>query len=142
MTNPVDGAAVVAKHWPTNGPHTEESLASAAEAIGELVRYMAHATIGTEVSALPYACGGYTVVGRLSTAATSQEQVLRQIAKWADSLSVDSSLRHDKGADARVCALEAAAYLYDAAINAGRLGHSLEVAQSLLGHLYHDDSGN
>lgn len=135
---PVDGTELVAQHWPTNGPHTEESLASAAMAIQELIRYMAHATIGTTLSALPFAQDGYIVVGRLAHAMSSQEQVLRQLSAWANTLAADPQLRHDSDASAAMAAIEASEYLRDAAGRADSLGRLLGDAQSALGHLYHD----
>ncbi|CAM4521219.1 hypothetical protein NONI108955_41860 [Nocardia ninae] len=138
----VVGAKIVAEHWPLSGPHSEESLASATEAIDELVRYLAHATIANQAAeALPFAPDGYIVISRLATAAHAQDQVLRQLADWADNhLAADPNLRHDtEPADrASVTALEASAYLNDAANKAGELGRALARAQGLLGHLYHD----
>lgn len=135
----VDGAEVVAKHWPLAGPHDEETMASAAMAVEELARYMAHATIGTELDALPYACDGYTVIGRLATAAHSERQVLRQLAEWADGLTNAFGLRHDTPpGSADDTARAAAAYLREAANAAESLAKWLRHAQGALGHLYHD----
>lgn len=135
---PVDGAEVVAKHWPVSGPHDEETIASAAMAAEELQRYMAHATIG-EVDALPYACDGYTVVGRLATAAHSERQVLQQLAGWADGLTNAFGLCHDTPpGSANDTARAAAAYLREAAKAAESLAKWLRHAQGALGHLYHD----
>lgn len=139
---PVDGADVVAQHWPLAGPHDEETMASAAMAVEELYRYMAHATIGTELEALPYACDGYTVIGRLATAAHSQRQVLQQLAVWADALTEDFALCHDiPPGSADDTARAAAEYLRQAANAAESLANWLRHAQGALGHLYHDGDG-
>lgn len=39
-----DPAAILAKHWPTDGPHTRDRLASAAEMLPGLLRYATTAT--------------------------------------------------------------------------------------------------
>ncbi len=145
-----DATDIIDKYWPTQGPHTADSVAAAAAASRELMRYLAHATLGgSALDALPYASDAYPVAGGLANAAHSQEQVLQQMAAWAGGVSRRADLRHDGAASAaesrdRACvtALEAAEYLSEAATKATELARLLDQAQSALGHLYHDDEAN
>lgn len=138
-STPPGAVDVIGQHWPTIGPHTDETVSSAALAVSELCRYLAHATRAGK--ALPYACDGYTVVGRLATAATAARQVLTQLSDWAADLPQSPGLRHDAGENATDTAVAAAAHLLAATGALDRASSSLARAHSALGHLYHEQDG-
>jgi hypothetical protein len=145
---PVDATELVDRYWPVDGPHTEDRLASAAEATARLARYLAHATTPGHIDqGLPHAPAGEVVVGQLRQAAASHTQVYRQLAGWADNLAEDPTLRHDQVRDDAGRSAQAA--IGEAGKAAFALGHAaagnrelewdLVHAQSPLSHLYHQD---
>ncbi|MFD3464753.1 hypothetical protein ACFWVM_34065 [Nocardia fluminea] len=130
FTDPTD---FVRGLWYSDGPHTPESITSAATAIDELMRYLAHATRGElDVPTL------YSVTGSLAHAASISEQVLTQLASACTDLSARSDLRHDApDADPATSALFASDCLgTEAARDVRSLRHRLDQAQQQLGHLY------
>ncbi|MFD3431328.1 hypothetical protein [Nocardia fluminea] len=130
LTDPTD---FVRRLWYSDGPHTPESITSAATAIEELTRYLAHATRGDlDVPTL------YGATGSLAHAASISEQVLTQLASACTDLSARADLRHDTtGADPASSALIAADELGTEATREVRsLRHRLDSAQQQLGHLY------
>ncbi|MEV6769927.1 hypothetical protein AB0N05_15000 [Nocardia sp. NPDC051030] len=146
--DPIDGADVVHRHWPLDGPYTAESLVAAADAMGELNRYLAHATICNPQETLPSAPGAYPLFGNLAHSTHTQGEVLQNLARWSVGLAQDPSLRHDQQRSAeastsehtaQVAAEAAAAELRDAADTAGQLGRQLDRVQGLIGHLYHQE---
>ncbi|MEU8900696.1 hypothetical protein AB0C65_32865 [Nocardia sp. NPDC048505] len=138
---PMNGASIVHRHWPLDGPHSPDTVAAAGEAVAELNRYLARATrSGREV--LPYAHDGYRLAGNLRAAATSQAQVHRQLGTWARSLTDDPGLGDDEHPGDREPAVEkarTAAVTFDLADRAMfEIDRLLDSAQAPLGHLYHE----
>lgn len=130
LTDPTD---FVRAHWHSDGPHTPESIASAATAIEELMRYLAHATRGDlDVPTL------YAVTGSLAHATQISEQVLTQLASSCNALSERDDLRNDDiNADPASAARIAAHELsLGAPEDVRSLRHRLDRAQRQLGHLY------
>ncbi len=130
LTEPTD---FVRGLWYSDGPHTPESIASAATAIEELTRYLAHATRGDlDVPTL------YGVTGSLAHATQISEQVLAQLADSCAALSGRDDLRSDDiNASPSATALIAADALGLAAQRDVRsLRQRLDTAQQQLGHLY------
>ncbi|WP_041561499.1 hypothetical protein [Nocardia farcinica] len=145
----VDRVQVVQEMWPTIGPHDADSLAAAAVASREIFRMLAHATITRTdaLKALPYMVDGYTVLGGLAEAASSERQGLEQLAVWAEHFANDPTLRHAEHRDqqgggiaqAQQAALETAEDLREAAGHAEALMRALQRAQAHTSPLYHDD---
>lgn len=73
---------VIDKAWPYDGPHSTESVISAAEAIADLVRYMNNAT--RTPGRLPYAGDVYTVLGHLTTMTRRLPQLVTQLKAATD----------------------------------------------------------
>lgn len=142
----VDGIKLVNETWPLNGPYSPESLISASQAIAELYRYLAHATIGGAEAAVPNIPDAYPAFGALITAAHSSEQVLQQLAARVDHFAdFDPNVRHDshsnvEGNQAVDALLIAAECLHSAAGSAGQMGADLSRASGQLSHIYHDDA--
>ncbi|MGW0245512.1 hypothetical protein ACWDYH_02620 [Nocardia goodfellowii] len=138
---PIDGAEIVGRHWPLDGPHTPESVAAAGGAVAELNRYLARATrTGRDV--LPYAHDGYRLTGNLRAAAISQAQVHGQLSSWARSLADDPGLGDDDHRGDRqqavAKAVNAAATFSIANRAMFEIDRLLDSAQNPLGHLYHE----
>ncbi|QLY33291.1 hypothetical protein H0264_14565 [Nocardia huaxiensis] len=143
QADPINGVEVVQRHWPLDGPYTAESIVAATDAIGELHRYLAHATIGSARNALPNAPGAYPLFGNLAYSAHIHGEVLRNLSRWAGDLAGDSSLRHDeyRGPDqtpARTAAQDAAGELRRAAGSSEAVGNAVSNAHGAIGHLYHE----
>lgn len=145
----VDHRQVVQEMWPTTGPHTADSLSAAAVAYREIARMLANATLLRRdvLRALPTVPDGYTVLGGLAEAASSERQTLDQLANWAEHFATDQSLRHDAHRDqpdggieqSHHAALGTAEDLREAARHADALTRALRSAQARAGHLYHHD---
>lgn len=134
---PVDATALISQHWPTIGPHIDETIASAAEAIGELYRYLAHATRSGK--ALPYIGDGYRTLGSLAAGASSAQQVAMQLGEWAARMVDVPDLRHDNSGNPAATAGTVVNELVSTAGAFGRDATALSRVQSALGHLYHDN---
>lgn len=130
LTDPTD---FVRAHWHSDGPHTPDSITSAATAIDELMRYLAHATRGkVDVPTL------YSVTGSLSHATQTSEQVLTQLADSCVAVSGREDLCHDvadadPASAARIAADELGS---EAGRDVRSLRRRLNQAQQQLGHLY------
>lgn len=74
MSDPVD---VIHRQWPYDGPHDRDTVASAAEATAELIRYLNNAT--RSANALDSAAAVHDVLSRLGGAAHGLDQLLRQL---------------------------------------------------------------
>jgi len=128
-------------------PHTAESLLSATQAIGELYRYLAHATISTACGALASFPNLYPIFPTLTAATYSNEQFLHQLAVWAEHFTEsDATIRHDDAPDdptrdrAASALLQATEYLCGAARFANQIGANLSHASGHLNHIYHEDA--
>lgn len=142
----IDGVQLINDNWPLNGPHTPDSLISAAQAVAELYRYLAHATIGDAEQAVPNIPDTYPAFGALTTAARSNQQALQQLATRLDHFAdFDPNIRHDEGDDtegnrAAAMLIDAAEYLRAASSAAGQMGADFSHASGQLSHIYHLDA--
>lgn len=141
----VDGESLIAENYPKDGPHDPATIVSAGDAIYELFRYLNYATFSGQAT-LPYAGNGYRLLGNLSSAAGLQPQLYQQLARWAEQLAADPTLRHyehrqDEEALNRAAAVaqaEAAAQAFRAAaIQINALAATLSSAHSAIAPLEH-----
>ena len=139
-----DPDEVVEQHWPYDGPYSPEQLASALDAVAELVRYSSNASFPPR--RLGLAPEVYRTTGGLVGAAGGLPQLLSQLASWAHELAEDGSVRHDQyrgdpDTSGQVAA-ETAGGVEDSLIRARELASELETvlsqARQDLSHLYHD----
>ncbi|MBL1079478.1 hypothetical protein JK358_34240 [Nocardia sp. 2] len=143
MSDPrrINRSDMVQMLWPTDGPHTPESMIAAANAIDDLWRYLAHATRGTS-DACEQPADVYLAVGALMTSARSAMQALAQLANWAADLQDDDGLIHDAARNDQERAIAAAAaagnWLFDGSCDMNHLAQHLEKASAELSHLYID----
>lgn len=139
-----DPYALRERHWPLL--RRDPALAeTAAVMVGELVRFLNHATRPSAPTTLPYASTAYRVVGSLATAAHSLEQLHQQLAVRAYELAHDPTLRHDQYRDvadsqrhAAAAAWKASKRLAEASGAADLVAMSLHRAQNELAPLSHD----
>lgn len=139
-----DGEAVVAEHWPYDGPHSPERLATALEAIAELVRYSNNAS--QHQHNLGFAPQVWRTLDGMSAAAGGLPQLFSQFAAWTEELSRDSTVRHDAWRAepamshqvAEETAAEAATALRQAGVLARQLQEAVSAARQPLSHLYHE----
>jgi len=134
---PTAGRDVIRRQWPADGPHSAASVARAADALAELVRYCNHATRSPDtLGSAPALC---TTPGGLHDAADGiGQQLARQLAHTAEEYAADADLRHDqRGESAQAAAAEAAVALRAAAVDAASLAGSIDRAHQHLAHLYH-----
>jgi hypothetical protein len=111
-----------------------------------LARFFTYATLPEHrAAALPYASNGYHVCGSLRAAAELQQQLLSQLALWAEALTNDPGLGHaDHGPDevnhlAAIDAAAEAAQAFRAAVGHAKvLAEALSRAQAALSPLYHN----
>lgn len=143
-----DGAGVVGKYWPYDGPHSPERLTEAFAALSALTRYGCNASQrGEQVGYGPQL---YRTLGELASGLGGLPQVLTQLAEHSRGLAAGEDLRHaryrgktraESVAAAELAAgeaadqLEATARALDLAWTHLRHGHG-ETA-----HLYHADGG-
>lgn len=90
----VDAYVVVGAHWPYDGPYDPHRTGQAALAIARLVRYLNNAT--GKPDALPYAAPAAAVVARLADAVYGLDQLLGQLAEFAEQLADDPTLYDDR----------------------------------------------
>jgi len=94
---PVDGAELVEKHWPYDGPHSGDSVIEAARAMSTLATYLGNATgPGNGKKTLQYGPQVYRVVGALSGALASLDQVLEQLATAERRIGLDPTAYDDR----------------------------------------------
>lgn len=131
-----DAYEIVEQRWPFDGPHSDDTVHSAAMAARQLVRYMANATYR------PVGSGPalWRIVSALREAVVGLEQVLRQLAESASgAVADDASLfddRHDRpGADT---ASEVAILLRHARGTLMETATALSLASAAASHLGHD----
>jgi hypothetical protein len=128
----------VAEAFPVDGPHTPERAIEAARVLGELVRYLAHATYPGR--AVRYAPDAYAVLGGLASAAHSLTQVCDQLTDRLAALTTDPSLRADTLGTARPpieLAARAAERSDAARVASGVLAGCLDSAHAAVSRLYH-----
>ncbi|GAA4554773.1 hypothetical protein GCM10023175_53490 [Pseudonocardia xishanensis] len=133
-----DASAIIGKFWHRDGPHTPESVRSAALAIDELTHYLARATWRRHV--LPSGPALYEFVGELRSAIGRLDQVLDQAARHAGALVDDPTLYDDRrdGRDPAQTAREVQGGLDAARVVLGPVAEALGQTHSASGHLGHD----
>lgn len=121
-----------------DGPHDDDTATDAASSLGELVRYLNHATIGR--NPWPWAATTHRVVGGLSATVYGMEQLVRQLAQVLDAQAKDPTLYDDRrdrpGADT---AAEAATQLRALRPLIGQLAAALDSARAHTVHLGNND---
>ncbi|QIS13655.1 hypothetical protein [Nocardia arthritidis] len=141
----IDRSDAISMLWSTDGPHTADSITTAANGIAELWRYLAHATLRTDSEVLTDPADVYLVAGTLSAAANSAVQVLRQLHRWAEELVTMPGLTHDSDRSdselAMTAADLAAGALEESRIEMTLHAKALSTAAAALGHLYIDSDG-
>lgn len=131
----MNARSVVDRHWPYDGPHTDDTVADAALAIQRLCRYLANATYR------PLSSGPalYRTLSRLNEASVSLEQALQQMASGAVTvLGDDETLYDDRRDRSGIDTVLAVASAVDDACQG--MARRLELAAQLACHLGHDAS--
>lgn len=138
---PADGVRWVQDAFPLVGPFTAESVVEAGWAVAELTRYLAHATHRPGAGCLRYAPDVYRLLGALTAAARSMDQVCQQVSEWLTCLAGDLTLRTDE-LGAAIPADDLAAQAGDqtelAAERCAELAALLAGAHSAVSRLYHE----
>lgn len=138
----VDGGpdvhAILAEFWHPDGPHSPDSVASAALAIDELTRYLARATIPASTT-LPHAGDVYRLVSELRSALGRLDQVLEQTSRRMAAITADGGIYDDRrdGRDPADTAREAQGGLDAARVALGPVLDALGAAHRASGHLGH-----
>lgn len=143
-TTEMDGAALVQRHWPYDGPHSPERTADALDALSALMRYANNAT--STPHGLGLAPQVYTALGGLIEGTERLPQLCSQLGDWAKRTETDSTVRHDEHrgdgdhgeAAGQQAAREAYDLLHSAALQAGALADTLSRVRSEMAHLCHD----
>jgi len=92
-----DAGEVVDRFWPYDGPHSAESVASAAAALGWLVRYLNNATgPGNAARTLPYAASADRVISNLGHTVGLFPQLLGQLCEFLDHQAQVPTLYDDR----------------------------------------------
>ncbi|WP_460391030.1 hypothetical protein [Actinophytocola sediminis] len=92
---PVIARDAVEQYWPYDGPHTDDSLSGAAEAVERLTRYLANATWSPRLEHPGPAL--FRAVSNLAGAMSHLDQVLHQVSVYASGpLAGDASLYDDR----------------------------------------------
>lgn len=96
---PLDGVALVGKHWRYDGPHNEDTVLEAARAVAHLVRYLNNATgPGNGERTLPYGAVVRRVLSSVTASLGSLDQLLDQLATAAARVGADP-LSYDERRD-------------------------------------------
>lgn len=88
---------VIEKAWPYDGPHSSESIISAAQGVAELVRYLNNAT--RTPARLPYMGDVDAVLGQLSTAFDRLPQLVTQMCAVVEQHWNSTDVYDDQGGD-------------------------------------------
>jgi hypothetical protein len=125
---------VVQQHWPYDGPHSDATMASAAQAIAELVRYLNNAAWSVKLDGP----GLYSVLSPLAGGLLSLDQLLGQLHAAAHSLVDDPTLYDDRrDRPGEHTAVDVADAIGDARVHQEfRLG--IQTAAQYACHLGHD----
>lgn len=132
----MDARQIVERHWPYDGPHTNDRVAAAAEGIERLTRYMANATYQPVTSGPAL----YRTLSSLNDALYHLDQALRQVADSTSTVLADDPTlfddRHDRPAEDT--AVDVADAISEARQGiAGRLQRAAQMAS----HLGHGSNG-
>lgn len=125
------GVDTVGQHWPVDGPRDGDTVADAANAVAELVRYLNHATR----SGLHWAADVDAVLAGLGEAMHGLPQVLAQLATFTARQATTPGLYDDRGRVAAATAAVLAEKLGTARGAAGRLATALDAARKHSSHL-------
>lgn len=136
MTGPCE---IVESNWPFDGPHSDETVASAAVALGRLARYLANATQHRPETGASL----YRIVSGLAGAAARIDEVLGQLAEATSGPIADQASlydeRHDRpGADT---AVEVAILLRGVLAPLRRAASGLQAAAGAASHLGNEERG-
>jgi hypothetical protein len=134
----VDAYELIERHFPFDGPHSDESVTDAAIAAERLVRYMNNATwpYKKHVASGPAV---YRVLSNINGAVYGLRQLLEQLQETTRELAGDESMYDDRrDRPARTTAIEAVAALGEAVLALGPLTRGIEDATSLTCHLGHE----
>ncbi|WP_300007463.1 hypothetical protein [Pseudonocardia sp.] len=91
----VDAYEVVEAYWPYDGPYGPEQTVVAAVMVERLVRYLNNAT--QKRTALPYPATAGSVLASLHAAVFGLQQLVGQLARFAEVQAGDPSLYDDRG---------------------------------------------
>jgi hypothetical protein len=133
-----DARGIVEANWPFDGPHDEDTIASAATAVDQLVRYMANATYRLPESGQ----GLWRIVSGLREAVSKLDQVLRYLSERAEGVVADDPILYDDrrdrpGADT---AAEVAILLRLAREGLAEACKTLSQASAVASHLGNDEA--
>ena len=126
--------------FPYDGPHSAETVATAAQAVNRLVRYLNNATGPWNAPhTLEWGATIYRVVGALSGSVDGMEQLFDQLRIAAEAQATDPTAYDDRrDRPAATTAHELAATINDARGRLGEVAAELDRAHSLAGHLGND----
>lgn len=132
----MSGRDVVDKHWPFDGPHSDDSRADAATAIERLMRYLANATWRPAESGP----GLYRLLGGIGAAVAHLDQVLGQLGEiTGPALAEDRSMYDDRRDRAAADTVDTVvAQLGEARRALASSGARLMLAAQTASHLGHD----
>ncbi|MEU4843161.1 hypothetical protein [Nocardia testacea] len=130
--------------FPTDEPHTPETLIAASRAIAELWRYLGHATISGVHKILTDPADVYSIVGALESAEHSSIQVLERLGLWARNIGDESTYTDRFGhndPDGTADQIQSAGHYINRHLQAAARHHNiagdqLSAAHGILSHLY------
>lgn len=128
---------VINTQWPYDGPHSAESVISAADALPALVRYLNNATgPGNGSVTLTAASTTDHLLDRVRAAVCGLDQLFRQTADHLDDQGTSFSLYDDRrDRPGAYTAVEAAEWLTSAREAAANLASTVEAATARTIHL-------
>jgi hypothetical protein len=130
MTDP---HAILARHWPTDGPHTRATVGTATDTIAGLTRYLAHATgpADTRIT-LPGVGDVDRVIAGLEAATAQLPLLIEQLTERVTDLAADGGLYDNRNSSDRQLAVdtseELAGLLGDVRVAAFNLAQLLGIA--------------
>lgn len=136
MTETPDPYDIVEQYWPYDGPHSDETVVSALQMAGLLIRYANNAT--QYKSSLPWVATVYRAVGQLHGAVSGLDQLTSQLVTALENHADDPTLYDDRREaehPAREVALTAAALLERSVEPIADLAKILGQAAQPLSHL-------
>lgn len=134
----LNAEALIATFWHRDGPHSADSVVSAALAMDELAHYLARATFSSKV--LPQGGDMYRLISELRSALGRLDQVFAQMSTRAEQIAHDETLYDDRrdGRDPADTAFEVQGGLDGARPPLGQLLAALGQAHNASGHLGHN----
>lgn len=133
---PSSAEEIVERFWPYDGPHSRDTVESAAQAIAGLVRYLNNATWNPQRLPAP---GLYRVLSNLNSMMYGLDQLLNQLTTATDRVADDPTLYDDRrDRPARNTAVEVGSHLKAAAGALDGPRSAVERAVQLASHLGHE----